>query len=100
MTQKPSGIGPQVTHAGKNEIVCDGRAIKYNYTGPISSGRKYIPHSQSQTNVSICMYTPHGFMYSHMCDRCNDHTRSASINHLLLFNYITHNLMKKTIWHW
>ena len=32
---------------------------KYNYTGEIVSGRKYIPHSQSPLNVSIRMYIPH-----------------------------------------
>ena len=32
MTQKLSGIGPPVTHAGQNEVACDGGAIKYSYT--------------------------------------------------------------------
>jgi hypothetical protein len=48
------GIGPPATHAQQNEVVCDRRAIKYGYTGPIGSNRKYIPHSQSQTNISVC----------------------------------------------
>jgi hypothetical protein len=54
MTQKPSGIVSPGTHARQNEVVCDGQAIKYDCTGPIGSGRKYIPHNQSQTNVSVC----------------------------------------------
>jgi hypothetical protein len=32
---------------------------KYNYTGQIISGRKYIPHSQSPLNVSVSTYIPH-----------------------------------------
>ena len=32
---------------------------KYNYTGEIVSGRKYIPHSQSPLNVSVHMYITH-----------------------------------------
>ena len=35
------------------------RAKKYNYTGEIVSGRKYIPHSQPSLNVSVRMYIPH-----------------------------------------
>ena len=32
---------------------------KYNYTGKIISGRKYIPHSQSPLNVSVSICIPH-----------------------------------------
>ena len=32
---------------------------KYNYIGEIVSSRKYIPHSQSPLNVSVCMYIPY-----------------------------------------
>ena len=55
-------------HARQNEVVCNrwarkygytySSAKKYNYTGEIVSGRKYIPHSQSLLNVSVRMYIP------------------------------------------
>ena len=43
----------------------------------------YIPHSQSRENVSVRMYIPHGFMYTLVCERCNYHTCSALVNCLL-----------------
>ena len=48
---------------------------KYNYTGEIVSGRKYIPHSQSPLNVSVRIYIPH----------------SRSKENVSVHKYITHN---------
>ena len=48
---------------------------KYNYTGEIFSGRKYIPHYESPLNVSIRMYIPH----------------SHSKENISVHRYITHN---------
>ena len=85
MTQKPSGICPPGTHARQNDIVCDRRALKYgnmynrakkyNYTGKIVSGGKYIPHSQSPLNVSVRMYISH----------------SRFKENVFVHRYITHN---------
>ena len=74
MTRKPSGIHPPSTHARQNEVMYDGRSIKYYYTCPIGSVIStshtispkqtfpfvmYIPHSQSKEYVSVLMYIPH-----------------------------------------
>src|SRR5215216_5768874 len=48
---------------------------KYNYTGEIISGRKYIPHNQSLVNVSVHMYIPH----------------NCSKENVSVHRYITHN---------
>ena len=48
---------------------------KYNYTGKIISGRKYILHSQSPLNVSVRIYIPH----------------SRSKENVSVRRYITHN---------
>ena len=90
MTQKPSGICAPGTHACQNEVVCDqqalkygntySRAKKYNYTGEIVSGRKYITHSQSPLNVSVRMYIPH----------------SRSKENVSVHRYITHNFRVKS----
>ena len=88
MTQKPLGIGPPGIHVQQNEVVCDRRALKYentysrakkyNYTGEIVSGRKYIPHSQSLLNVYVRMYIPH----------------SRSKENVSVHRYITHNFSR------
>ena len=88
MTQKPSGICPPGTHIWQNEVVCDRRALKYgntysrakkyNYTGEIVSGRKYIPHSQSPLNDSVCMYIAH----------------SRSKENISVHRYITHKFSR------
>ena len=79
------GICPSGTHARQNEVMCDRRALKYgntynrakkyNYTGKIIPGRKYIPHIQSPLNVSIRMYIPH----------------NRSKENVSVHRYITHN---------
>src|SRR3989337_2372452 len=51
---------------------------KYNYTGEIVSGRKYIPHSQSPLNVSIRIYIP----------------PSRSKENVSVPRYITHNFSR------
>ena len=48
---------------------------RYNYTGEIISGRKYIPHSQFPLNVSVRIYMPHGHFKENVSIR----------------RYITHN---------
>ena len=40
---------------------------KYNYTGEIISGRKYIPHSQSPLNVSVRIYILHSHYKENIC---------------------------------
>ena len=52
-------------------------AKKYNYTGEIISGRKYIPHSQSLLNIFVRMYIPH----------------SHSKENVSVHRYIKHNLV-------
>ena len=51
---------------------------KYNYTGEIVCGLKYIPHSQSPLNVSVRMYIPH----------------SRSKENVSVHRYITHNFSR------
>ena len=85
------GYGPPGTHARQNEFVCDqrvlkygntySRAKKYNYTGEIVSGRKYIPHSQSPLNVSVRIYIPH----------------SRSKENVSVHRYITHNFSREIV---
>ena len=91
MTQKRRGYALLAHNARQNEIVCDRRALKYrntyirakkyNYTGEIVFGRKYIPHSQSPLNVSVRMYIPH----------------NRSKENISVRRYITHNLSRQIV---
>jgi hypothetical protein len=84
-----------IPHSQSKEYVSVLMYIPHSQSRENVSIHMYIPHSQSRENVSVRIYIPHSFMYSLVCNRCNYHTRSASVNCLLLFNYITHDLMKK-----
>ena len=105
-TQKPSGICPLGTHTRQNEVVCDRRATKYgymyssvkryNYTGEIVSGRKYIPHSQSPLNVSVRIYVPH----SHSKENVSASWRNANSfqeNFMYDCSLIQHGLFLETL---
>src|SRR3989337_1778086 len=99
-SQKNISVRMYITHSQSKEYVSVLMYIPHSQSRENVSVRMYIPHSQSRENIFVRIYIPHSFMYSLVCDRCNYHTRSASVNRLLLFNYITHDLMKKTVWHW
>ena len=105
-TQKPSGICPPGTHARQNEVVCDRRALqyrntyssakKYNYTGEIISGRKYIPHSQSPLNFSVHMDIPHSRSKENVCARWRN-ANSFEENVVYDCSLIQHGLVLETV---
>ena len=105
-TQKPSGICPPGTHARQNEVVCDRRALKYrntycsaqkyNYTGEIISGHKYIPHSQSPLNVSVRIYIPHSHYKENVCARWRN-ANSFEENVMCDCSLIQHGLFLETM---
>src|SRR3990170_6325940 len=105
-TQKPSGICPPGTHARQNEVVCDGRAIKYdytyscakkyNYTGQIVSSRKYNPHSQSRLNLSVRMYIPHSQSKEYVSVSMYI-AHSQSKNYVSVRIYIPHSHSKENV---
>ena len=111
------GDRPSWDRLGQNELVCN----RARHRNPIISVGLYIPHGESQKNISVGMYItqsiqgihfrsyvhptqsiqenisvhmyiPHSFMCRLVCERCNYHTRSSLVNCLLL-STISH-----TIW--
>ena len=66
--------------------------ITHSQSKEYVSALMYIPHSQSRETVSIHMYVPHSFMYTLVCERCNYHKRSALVNCLLSLT-TSHDLM-------
>ena len=65
-----------VTGERSNKVISTVVLKKYNYTGKIIYGRKYIPHSESPLNVSIRIYIPH----------------SRSKENVFVRRYITHDI--------
>ena len=51
---------------GKNEFVCD----LEGHRNPIISVHIYIPHDESQKNISAHMYITHNFLCGNVCARC------------------------------
>ena len=69
---------------------------KYNYTGEIISGRKYIPHSQSPLNVSVCIYIPHSHYKENICARWRN-ANSFEENVVCDCSLIQHGLFLETM---
>ena len=106
MTQKPSRICPPGTHARQNEVVCDRRALKdrntyisvkkYNYTGEIITGHKYIPHSQSPLSVYVRIYISHSHSKENVCARWRN-ANSFEENVMYDCSLIQHCLYLETV---
>ena len=69
---------------------------KYNYTGEILSGRKYIPHSQSPLNVSVRIYIPHSRSKENVCARWPN-ANSFQENVVCDCSLIQHGLFLETV---
>ena len=78
-----------IPHSESQKNISVGMYITHNQSKEFVSVLMYIPHSQSRKNVSVRMYIPHGFMCRLVCERCNYHTRSALVNCLLYQLYHT-----------
>jgi len=69
---------------------------KYNYTGKIISGRKYIPHSQSPLNVFVRIYIPHSHYKEKVCARWRN-ANSFEENVVCNCSLIQHGLFLETV---
>ena len=82
-SEKNISIGMYISHGDSEKKISIRMYITHSQSKEYVSVLMYIPHGQSRENVSVRMYIPHSFMYALVCERCNYHTRSASVNCLL-----------------
>jgi len=71
-------------------------AKKYNYTGEIIYGHKYISHSQSWLNVFVRIYIPHSHSKENVCTRWRN-ANNFQENVVCDCSLIQHGLFLETV---